>query len=244
MRNLTAISLFSGAGGLDLGFARAGFNVLVCVELDPSCCDTLRKNMKNTKVLQADISTIEGGELLDLAGVNRSEIDILIGGPPCQSFSLAGDRKGLNDPRGQMIAHFVRLVGEIEPKAFVMENVKGMVNWGGGAALKLIEQEFENLTLNKGSCPKYSVAHQVLNAMDYGVPQQRERVFIVGNRMSKKFEFPRPTHSLNYKGSVTNQKPVTTVGDAILSLPPADEPSKTALRVSETIKGRRVKHGY
>ncbi|MGP1276073.1 MAG: DNA cytosine methyltransferase [Caulobacterales bacterium] len=240
--NLNAISLFAGAGGMDIGFEQAGFKVLVAVEQDPSCCETLRSNMRDTIVVQADVQTVTGEELLSLAGKRRGEIDAIIGGPPCQSFSLAGQRAGLNDPRGQMVREFIRLVGEVEPKTFVLENVKGMVNWSGGEVLRLIEDEFEHMKLSDGST--YTVKHQVLNAADFGVPQFRERVFVVGNKVGKAFAFPDATHVPGHLAPSSRKLPYRTVGEAILSLPPAEPPSEIARRVSGTIKGRRERHGY
>lgn len=235
------ISLFSGAGGMDAGFHAAGFDVLVAVEQDPSCCDTLRANMPETHVLQADISTVTGKQLLALADLKRGEVDAVIGGPPCQSFSLAGPRKGLDDPRGQMIREFVRIVFELEPTVFVLENVRGMLNWSGGAALRLIEDEFRAWKTSDGR--RYTVTHSLLDAADFGVPQHRQRVFVVGNLAGIPFSPPKQTHSSAERPQLGTQ-PHATVGDAILDLPPAGPPSDVAMRVSGTIKDRRKKHGY
>lgn len=236
----TAISLFSGAGGMDIGFAKAGFKVLVCVEIDPSCCQTLTVNVPPyTKVLERDVRDVSGEELLEACGKKRGEIDCLFGGPPCQSFSLAGKRLGLDDERGQLVGEFIRLVHEIQPKTFVMENVKGMATWGGGAVLDYIEKRLVNPDLSQAGF-QYNVTHKILNSADFGVPQIRNRIFIVGNRLGKAFDWPKATHA-----SVKNGKMrYLSVGESLSKLPPATPPSKNALRIAETIKGRREKHGY
>jgi len=227
---------------MDFGFQSAGFHVLAAVENDPSCCDTLRANLDPQNVWERDISRISGRELLDGIGIEKGELDLIFGGPPCQSFSLAGNRQGLNDPRGMMVGHFVRLVRELMPKAFVMENVKGMLNWSNGAAVDLIKSEFEGTFELFGEAFQYHCEYKVLNAVDFGVPQRRERLFIVGNRLGKKFKFPSPTH---VDGADIQGKPqYVSVGKAIGELPEADPPSKTALRVSGTISDRITRHGY
>ncbi|MDD2725161.1 MAG: DNA (cytosine-5-)-methyltransferase [Methylovulum sp.] len=243
------ISLFSGAGGMDIGFHAAGFETAVAVEQDTSCCATLRKNIKNTPVLEGDITGITTQEILAAAHLNPLEAALVIGGPPCQSFSLAGKRMGMDDPRGKLVLEFLRVVQEALPKAFVMENVKGMVNWAGGQALDAILAEATREISYQGKTYHYSVTYQVLNAVDFGAPQFRERVFIIGNRLNKPFKFPQATHVA--PSSVQTdlfghgvQQQWATVWDAIGNLPVAEEPSETAMRVSATIKDRIVKHGY
>lgn len=235
----TAISLFSGAGGMDAGFDMAGFDVRVAIEVDPSCCDTLRHNLRNTKILNRDIKEISAAEILYAAGLKAGEVDCVFGGPPCQSFSLAGRREGLNDERGLLVFRFIELVRELRPRVFVLENVKGMVNWQGGVVLREVEKMLEE-RLPTGE--KYKVQHSVLNAANYGVPQNRERVFIVGSRLKAAYKFPVPSHAA--KNCNISMKPHVTVGSALSGLPKAGAPSATALRVSETIKGRIERHGY
>lgn len=237
----SAISFFSGAGGMDAGFERAGFDVKLAVEIDPSCCDTLRHNLKGTKVVNADINSLSAEDICKFSGLKIGEIDCIFGGPPCQSFSLAGKREGLNDDRGLLVFRFIDLVRELRPKAFVLENVKGMVNWQGGIVLREVERMLEE-PLATGE--KYEVQHNVLNAADYGVPQNRERVFIVGSRLRAAYRFPKPTHSARPNDHTPPRKPHVTVGGALRGLPSPDGPSETALRVANTIKGRIQKHGY
>lgn len=231
-----AISIFSGAGGMDIGMSKAGFDVKLCVEIDPACCDTLRANLKNTKVLNEDISKVSGAQLLETAQIEFGHLDMLFGGPPCQSFSLAGNRKGLEDERGKLVFDFVRLVKQMAPKVFVMENVSAMASWQKGEVLKAIEREFESEFTYGAMNMKYKVTHGVLNSVDFGAPQKRKRIFVIGNRLGKPFEFPEATYG--------SEKPYVTVKEALKELPEADPPSKTALRVSQTIPGRRASHGY
>lgn len=246
-KNNKIISLFSGAGGMDIGFEMSGFKTAVAVEFDKSCCETLNKNKPDLPVIQGDIFKITTEKILKVGKLKPTEPALVIGGPPCQSFSLAGKRMGMDDPRGMLVLEFIRIVRESLPVAFVMENVKGMVNWQGGKAIEAIMNEISEPIIFEGKEYSYTVTKSVLNAAHYGASQFRERVFIVGNRVNKKFEFPEPTHT--DKDEVPNlfgikKKKYNTVWDAIGNLPKADEPSETALRISKTIKDRIVKHGY
>ena len=248
MKKNKIISLFAGAGGMDIGFHAAGFETAVAVELDPSCCDTLRKNMPSVPVIQGDIATISTDNILKTANLKPLEAALVVGGPPCQSFSLAGKRMGMEDPRGRLVLEFIRVVREALPKVFVMENVKGMVNWEGGKALDAIISEISQEILYDNKLYQYKLTYKVLNAVDFGAAQFRERIIIVGNRMDKIFDFPEPTHKQPHEIQTDlfghTPKHWATVWDAIGSLPPADDPSETALRVAETIKDRIIAHGY
>jgi len=242
------ISLFSGAGGMDIGFHKAGFETAVAVEQDPSCCATLRRNMPNVNVLEGDITKLSTLEILKAGGMQPLEPALVIGGPPCQSFSLAGKRMGMDDPRGKLVLEYIRVVREALPVAFVMENVKGLVNWSEGKALDAILSEASQGIIFDGKTYQYSISYKILNAVDYGVPQFRERIIIVGNRIGEKFSFPIPTHSSPEKNQMdlfqNTANRWQSVWNAIGNLPPAAEPSETALRVSGTIKERIVNHGY
>ncbi|MEE9432585.1 MAG: DNA (cytosine-5-)-methyltransferase [Melioribacteraceae bacterium] len=240
------ISLFSGAGGMDIGFEMAGFRTAVAVEYDKSCCETLTRNKPNLPIIQDDISKITTKQILKAAKLKPTEAALVIGGPPCQSFSLAGKRMGMDDPRGLLVLEFIRVVRESLPVAFVMENVKGMVNWEGGKAIDAIMNEISEPIFLEGQEYSYKVTKSILNAANYGVSQFRERVFIVGNRINKTFLFPKTTHSKDETPNLfgnSNEK-YNTVWDAIGTLPKADEPSETALRISRTIKNRIVNYGY
>lgn len=204
--------------------------------------------MPDVPIIEGDITAIPTAEILIKAGLAPLEAALVVGGPPCQSFSLAGKRMGLDDPRGLLVLEFIRIVREALPKAFVMENVKGMANWADGEALNAILNEASQPIIYEGNTYYYQLSYEILNAVDYGTPQFRERIIIVGNRLGKSFTFPKPTHSpptsvqADLFGHGTQQW--STVWDAIGTLPLADEPSETARRVSGTIKDRIVKHGY
>lgn len=174
----TFIEVCSGCGGLSSGFMKAGFQPLLLNEIQNTFCKTLRKN-------HPDVNIVEGSMLdLDLKEY-KGKVDILQGGVPCQAFSHAGERKGLEDPRGKLILEFNRLINECEPKMFLVENVKGLITHNSGKTFTSIVELFEN-----GG--KYKVYHKVLNAKDYNVPQKRERIIIVGvhTSITSPFEYP------------------------------------------------------
>lgn len=228
------ISLFSGAGGMDIGFEEAGFEVAVAVEVDSACCETLRANRPALKIINKSIVDVSGEEILGEASLGVGEAALVVGGPPCQSFSLAGRRRGLDDERGRLLFEYVRVVRETLPAGFVLENVKGLTNWDGGRALQSLVEELERPIDHDGTVYRYHVSPpKVLNAVDYGVPQVRERLILVGNRMGKKFCYPAPSAA-----------PRRTVWDAIGGLPKPDKPSDVAVRVSKIIKARIEKYGY
>ena len=234
-KRLPVISLFSGAGGLDIGFENAGFRIAVAVEIDPSCCETLRANKPQMPIINKSVVDVTAEDIFEAGHLKKGEAALVVGGPPCQSFSLAGLRKGLDDERGKLLFEFVRIVRETLPKAFVLENVRGLANWDGGRALEMLINELAKPIEWDGKTYQYTIAKpQVLNAVDFDVPQYRERLIIVGNRMGKQFYYPTPPL----------MKHPRTVWDAIGSLPAPEAPSETALRVSETIKERRHKYGY
>jgi DNA (cytosine-5)-methyltransferase 1 len=174
--DVRVVSLFCGAGGLDLGFLLAGFEVAWANDFDKDAVETYIRNLGPHAVCR------------DIRGVGPEEIpdaDVVIGGPPCQSWSLAGKRLGAADERN-MWPEFVRVVREKRPAWFLAENVPGLLSWGGGAYFRGLLAEFEALG--------YAVQYAVLDAASYGVPQRRRRVFIVGNRTGKAFPWPAPTH--------------------------------------------------
>lgn len=229
------ISLFSGAGGLDIGFENAGFSIAVAVEIDPSCCDTLKTNRPDLSIINKNIAEVSSAEILEAAGLKPLEAALVIGGPPCQSFSLAGLRKGLDDERGKLLFEFIRIVRETLPVGFVLENVKGLTNWDSGRALQLLMKELSKPIEYDGKTYIYTLAEpKVLNAVDFDVPQFRERLILVGNRNGLEFSYPTP------KGEAERK----TVRDAICNLPEPEAPSEMAQIVANTIKGRREKHGY
>lgn len=196
MPNLRAISLFSGAGGLDYGFEAAGFETHVALEMADDCVETLRTN-RPWNVIPKDIHKVPSEEILNMAGLRRGEVDILFGGPPCQPFSKSsywsnGDSRRLNDERASTISAYMRCVRDILPKVFLLENVHG-INYSGKEEGFIAIQELLN-SINKSEGTNYKISWQVLNAADYGVPQLRKRFFLVAQREGDGFCFPEATH--------------------------------------------------
>jgi len=217
------VSLYTGAGGLDYGFEAAGFETVVANDFDHYCCETLRAN-RPWPVLEKDICTASSKELLDAAGLSAGEIDALIGGPPCQPFSKSGywangDTRRLDDPRAATLREFMRCVEELTPKVFLFENVHGIKYSGKEEGFAFLERAVKEINRKKGT--RYTLSWAVLNAADYGVPQIRQRFFMVGGREGRTFEFPEPTHGSAEDGG---RKPYVTAWDAIGDLePPAHE---------------------
>lgn len=185
---LITIELFAGAGGLALGMERAGFNTIGLVEIDKHACSTLRKNRPEWNVLEGDIGKISSQDLEKLFKIKKLELDLLTGGAPCQAFSYAGKRLGLEDARGTLFYHFALFLKKLQPKMFLFENVKGLLSHDNGKTYKTILAIFEE--------QGYHVQAQVLNAWDYDVPQKRERLITIGIRkdiqIKTEFEFPKP----------------------------------------------------
>ncbi|MDA7956643.1 MAG: DNA cytosine methyltransferase [Gammaproteobacteria bacterium] len=213
----SVVALFSGGGGLDLGFAAAGFDICFATDVDPFSCNTLRINQKKRKmypkheVLEEDVSGLNAGAILKKSGLARGEVDVLIGGPPCQSFSVFGQRKGLADTRGGMVWEFHRIVDKLRPRAFVFENVYGIQSVHGGRVLRELR--------NRLSCHgKYDLSVETYEMAEHGIPQWRKRVFIVGvlggdapPRLAKKY------------GDDESCIPFNTAGQALANMPPPGE---------------------
>ena len=197
-KNNKVISLFSGAGGLDIGLEEAGFQTAVCVEIDEDCRATLKKNRdwflceKNGVCRPGDIKGVTAEELLKFAGLKKGEAALVVGGAPCQPFSNIGKKFGINDKKdGDLFLDFVKIVKGVQPKAFIFENVQGITH---AAHQEVISYMIEKL---KGS--GYGVSYSILNAADYGVPQRRLRFILMGIKNGKTSCFPLPTHSKNLK---------------------------------------------
>ncbi|MGB3514411.1 MAG: DNA cytosine methyltransferase [Microcoleaceae cyanobacterium] len=168
-----AIDLFAGAGGMSLGFEQAGFDIPVSVELDPIHCATHQFNFPFWSILCRSITDVTGDEIRQVLDIQNREIDVVFGGPPCQGFSMIGKR-ALDDPRNILISHFFRLILELQPKYFVMENVKGLTIEKN---LNYLQEVISKLSKNGY---QFQQPYQVLNAANYGVPQHRERLFLLG----------------------------------------------------------------
>lgn len=213
------VSLFSGAMGLDLGLESAGFESLVAVENDADAVRTMRRNRPELPVIDRSIVTTGASEILSLANLPLGEIPLVVGGPPCQAFSVFGKRNGLDDTRGQMLFEYLRVVDELRPHVFVMENVRGLLSMPlkakpergdpspesqHGSLLRSLIAQFEEIG--------YRVDCFVVNAVNYGAPQLRERIILIGNRHNLVADFPEPTHSNRPEDDLP---PFATLGDAI-----------------------------
>jgi len=201
----TAVSLFAGAGGLDLGLEQAGFTTLSAVDNDLDCVRTLRDNqsakiphsdgrvyLEGTRILQADIEKLEAQSLLTVRTHHPVILDLLAGGPPCQPFSSSGKLLSMADPRGRLFEHFVRLADAMKPRVILFENVRGLVTARGpsnepGEVLGLVKQAFERIG--------YATTFALLNAADFGCPQRRVRCFMLATRNAELPIFPGPTHA-------------------------------------------------
>lgn len=216
--NLTIIDLFAGAGGFGLGFQLANkkYEILLSLEIDKWAADTLRANNTH-KIIESDIRIYDTEE--KIKGVCSSVPDIIIGGPPCQGFSHASGKKDPSDPRNSLFKNYAQWVQILEPKIFVMENVKGILtgtNEKGEKVIDIIKETFETLG--------YNINIWELNAANYGVPQARERVFIVGNNFKDEIPVPPITHYLledkeKLNGKIYNLKEAVKVYEAISDLP-------------------------
>lgn len=200
-KNRDVISLFSGAMGLDIGLSNAGLNIAIGQDFDPACVATMKANGHN--VLGGDIRDIAPNDLLEKTGLNPGEPFLICGGPPCQPFSTAGKRLGINDPRGSLFMDFIRMIDYIRPRFFIMENVKGIMSaplkhvplvdrdknipeQQLGTVLDVILSEFNKLG--------YKTVYGILDAVNYGVPQFRERFVLIGSRDNEDIFLPIPTH--------------------------------------------------
>lgn len=199
------LSFFTGAGGLDLGFEQAGFETVYATDHDPDSCATLQLNAgrhlsAGMQVECADILKIDPAKL-------PQGIDLVIGGPPCQSFSASGRRAGgaagRLDQRGNLFQAYCRIIARVQPKAFVFENVRGILGTNKGEDWKAIVESFGRLG--------YAISYRLLDALDYGTPQQRERMFLVGHKLGRDFLFPEPTHGPDS----ANSQPHVTAGEAL-----------------------------
>lgn len=188
IKHFSTIELFAGAGGLSLGLEKAGFNNIGLIENDKNSIDTLKLNRPYWNVICEDISKISCLDLEKYFDIPKYSLDLLSGGAPCQSFSYAGKRLGLQDVRGTLFYHYAMFLEKLQPKMFIFENVKGLKTHDNGNTFTIIMSIFSNMG--------YDVQYKVLNAWDYNVAQKRERLIIIGIRQDLKnilkFEFPMP----------------------------------------------------
>jgi len=235
----TLIDLFAAPGGMSLGFEMAGFKSVAAVDIDGKGMLTYSQNFPDAEIVVADIRKLSSEELVRRAGVSRGDVDVIIGGPPCQGFSTIGRvkiaslvREGvwnlrnshprfIDDPRNELYREFVRVVRDLQPLFFVMENVPGMMSYRNGEIVREIVEDFERIG--------YRAEARVLNAVWFGVPQVRKRIFFVGTRLPDvRIPWPRPTHAEPERTQITLEsfmstearlKPPVTVWEAIGDLP-------------------------
>ncbi len=197
------IDLFAGAGGMSLGFEQAGFDIAAAVEIDPVHCATHEFNFPNCAILCSDIATVSASQIRSCAEIGRRDVDVVFGGAPCQGFSMIGQR-AFDDPRNSLVRHYIRIVREIAPKYFVFENVKGLTL---GRHRQFLDEMISQLSRDYDVLLPY----RVLNAADFGVPQDRRRLFLIGARKGLRLpEYPNPTKRV-------------TVAEAIADIPDAEQ---------------------
>jgi DNA (cytosine-5)-methyltransferase 1 len=233
-KKLTAISLFSGALGLDIGLDRAGFSICVAIENDKYAVETIHKNKrklknsKNMEVIDRDIHKVTTEEILEKGDMGVGEVTLVTGGPACQTFSTAGSRTSLGDPRGNLFVQFIRIINEAKPRFFVMENVKGILSAaikhrplnqrGPGFSQLSPDEELGSgfrLILSDLQKTGYYIVFGLLNTADFGVPQKRERLIILGSRDGEPLKLPFSTHNENGIGA---KKRWLTLKDALYKL--------------------------
>ncbi len=212
MKNMNVVSFFAGAGGLDLGFEKAGFNILWANEYDKDIWETYEKNHKKTILDRRSIVNIKSDEVPDCDGI--------IGGPPCQSWSEAGSLRGINDKRGQLFYDFIRILDAKRPKFFLAENVSGMLLERHKEALKNIKIMFKNAG--------YKLSFKLLNASDFNVPQDRKRVFFVGIRedLDFEFQFPKP-----FNQKVTLEQAIADLKNNVVSAKDGNKTNKENCKI-------------
>lgn len=224
--SLKLVDLFAGAGGLSRGLEDAGFKPVLASDIHPVYSQTYRLNHPDTQMITSDIRELSGEELLKMAGVQRGELDLLAGGPPCQGFSINAPIRSLDDQRNHLFKDFLRVAQEFLPKSILIENVPGIVSLGRGTVVESIYEELKNMG--------YTVEHKILFAGHYGIPQLRFRTIFIAIRGASCIEFPVPTHDAegvaNFGKSKElcqnilplfspNLKKKVTVWDAVSDLP-------------------------
>lgn len=221
------MSFFSGAFGLDIGLEEAGFDVIWANEIEKDFANTIKLNRPYVNVCQADMTELDPLKIMRELGLKVGELDLMAGGPPCQSFSTAGRRLSINDPRGNLMLRYVQWINIFRPKYFILENVKGLLSapikhtphaqrgkdWtptpeeAHGSALRLVLAEIEKIG--------YKVNYRLINTANYGVPQTRERVVMLGSRDGDILEFPEPTHAKDGKNGL---RPWVTLREALSNI--------------------------
>lgn len=208
----TVIDLFCGAGGLSEGFRQAGFDVLVGQDMDAVAGRTFAETHPESVFISGPVQGVSAYRLLLASGLERGELDVLVGGPPCQGYSVYNHQRGVHDPRAGLFREYLRIVEGLQPKWVVMENVSGITSIAGGRVVREIQDGMRGLG--------YRVEMRLLRSEDFGVPQERRRMFFIGTRTGKAIRFPLPTHGRHLL-------PYVTIWDAISDLPRLNNGERT-----------------
>lgn len=228
---ISAISLFTGAGGFDLGLERCGFDIRACVEFDPIARATLQRNRPHWHLVDpGDVTALSAAELMEQADVRSGELDLLFGGPPCQPFSKSGNWvpggiKRLDDPRASTLKAMLSLAGGLLPKVILIENVEGFGSGEKSVALKWIAGRLARINASAGT--RYRIRTLMLDAVRFGVPQQRRRLFVVADREGRLMSEPAATHGADSDDGLES---FVTAWDAIWDLDSENAPAELALR--------------
>jgi DNA (cytosine-5)-methyltransferase 1 len=222
--SLNALSLFAGGGGLDLGFSSAGFNIVYSTDIDYYSCQTLKLNQKRKDyysehlVEELDVKDFKSKNILKKIERSKEDINFIIGGPPCQAFSVFGKRKGLDDPRGNLVYEYARIIDEIKPKGFLFENVSGLKTIHDGSLYKNL---IETLSFNG----EYTVSAHEYDVAGFGIPQFRSRIIIIGTRRGLEVPKMETTHT-SPQNLFNAHRPYNTVKQAITNMPYPGENSE------------------
>jgi len=229
MKSFKTIDLFAGAGGITEGFREAGAQCVFANDFNPHACETFRHNHPEVIVKAGSIEELNVSEIRKSTDLKKGELDVLVGGPPCQGFSINAPERFLEDPRNSLFKHYLRFIDEFAPKLLMFENVPGMLSLGGGKIFDTVIRQMQE----RG----YRVSAKILLSAHYGVPQVRWRMIILGSRIGEAPKHPEPTHFYigrpNFKGGSTiatrlvpldqlRLSPPVTLHDAIADLPPVD----------------------
>lgn len=204
------VSIFSGILGIEIGLDRAGFDTVFALDFDNACKEIIEENnghLSSFPYVCTDINKLTPEEILQQSGFKPGEIDLLAGGPPCQSFSKSGLRKGVEDEKGMLFKRYLDYLDVMKPKAFLLENVRGLYSSRKGEDFKLIKRRFKDAG--------YTLYWKILDAANYGIPQFRQRLFLVGFKDRKKYSFPIPSHG---DGNGLSEKPFVNVEQAFSDL--------------------------
>lgn len=228
----TVIDLFCGAGGLSAGLEMAGFNVLAGNDYFEAAGRTFEQTHPQARFIPGPIEDLSVTRLMEVTGLRRGELTVLVGGPPCQAYSVYNHQRGMHDERASLFREYLRIVDGLRPEWIVMENVTGIYSIAGGEAVSAIKSELAALG--------YAVEEAVLRAEDYGVPQERRRVIFIGNRVGAQISHPVPTHGPG------RSSPFTTIRDAIGDLPPlanGENPGRVAYCAGPATAFQRAMRG-